>query len=566
MAESLPESNRDLDVLVVGAGPTGLTLAAQLARFGVRFRIIDKQLDRSRESRALGVQARSLEVLQTLRLGEELVRRGNSTTRLMLHFDRHEPPIIDLGNVGRADTRFPFILFVSQAETEGVLAGHLVSHGVTIERGTELTAFQQGPDGFLCALKHPGDRRESIRVRYVAGCDGAHSMVRKQASIPFEGAAYPQDFALGDVEADGLQIGLIHAFATGRGFAMFFPLGHPTTWRVMAMDVGGPPQAPANNEQEITTQPLSLMELQSMIDEPTFRSVTIRDAAWLTRFRLHHRQAVSYRKGGIFLAGDAAHIHSPVGAQGMNTGIQDAWNLGWKLAMVARGIADERLLDSYHAERWPVGRTLLRATDRLFGAFAKSMSAGQFVRLVRRLLVRGIVAPALSRPTIRRLAFHFISQLDIKYSNSPVVTEGEPRLRRGPKAGDRLPDARIHRQGETAYLQEELASSHLHLVLCGPVSEWKAPQVIELGQRFPEVLVITHLSRDNSERSLVDPDGQGLAQLGVEHTAQYLIRPDGHIAFRCGGMDLRAVAAYLDQWFKPPSGFGSSTRTLAHLQ
>ena len=557
MAEISSQSRSDIDVLVVGAGPTGLTLASQLARFGVRFRIIDKQLDRSRESRALAVQARSLEVLQTLRLGEELVRRGNSATRLMLHVDRGEPPVIDLGSVGRTDTRFPFILFVSQAETEGVLAEHLASHGVAIERDTELGSFQQSPDGLVCALQHLGDRKESIGVRYLVGCDGAHSTVRKQAGIPFEGAAYPQDFALGDVQADGLQLGPIHAFATGRGFAMFFPLGHPTTWRVMAMEVGGPPQGVANNEQEITTHPLSLSELQSMIDEPTFRSVKIRDAAWLTRFRLHHRQAASYRKDRIFLAGDAAHIHSPVGAQGMNTGIQDAWNLGWKVAMVARGIADERLLDSYHAERWPVGRTLLRATDRAFGAFARSVSAGQFVRLVRRLLVRGIVAPALSRPRIRAFAFHFVSQLGIHYSNSSVVAEGEPRLRGGPRAGDRLPDARIQRQGESAYLQQELGSPHLHLLLCGPVDEWNASQIIDLGHRFPEVLVITYLSRDNSERSLVDPNGQALAQLGVEHAAQYLIRPDGHIALRCGGTDLSAVTAYLDQWFNPTSIFGS---------
>jgi hypothetical protein len=235
----------------------------------------------------------------------------------------------------------------------------------------------------------------------------------------------------------------------------------------------------------------------------------------------------------------------------MNTGIQDAWNLGWKLATVARGIADERLLDSYQAERWPVGRTLLWATDRLFGAFARSMSAGQFVRSIRRLLARRIVAPALSRPTIRGFAFHFVSQLGIHYRNSPAVVEGEPRLRRGPKAGDRLPDARIQRHGKTAYLQQELGTARLHLLLCGAFPEWNAPQVMELGRRFLGVLGITYLSRGNPEQALVDPDGQAFEQLGVEDTAQYLIRPDGHIAFRCRGTDLRAVAAYLDQWFKP---------------
>jgi 2-polyprenyl-6-methoxyphenol hydroxylase-like FAD-dependent oxidoreductase len=464
----------------------------------------------------------------------------------MLHVDRGEPSIIDLGGIGRADTRFPFILFVSQRETEGVLDEHLASHGVAIERGTELVAFQQARDYLICALEHPGGRKESIRVRYLAGCDGAHSIVRKLASIPFEGAVYPQVFALGDVEADGLELGVIHAFAVGRGFAVFFPLGHPTTWRVMAMEAAVPPPRVASNEQEVTVEPLSLAELQAMIHEPTSRSVNIREAAWLTRFRLHHRQAARYRQERIFLAGDAAHIHSPVGAQGMNTGIQDAWNIGWKLAMVACGNADERLLDSYQAERWPVGRTLLRATDRLFGAFARSMSAGQFVRLVRRLLVRGIVAPALSRPTVRAFAFHFISQLGIHYRNSPAVAEGEPRLRSGPKAGDRLPDACIQRGGETTYLQEALTSPHLHLLLCGPVSDWNTPQVMELGHRFSEVLVIAHLSRENSEQGLVDPHGQTLAQLGVEQTAQYLIRPDGYIAFRCGGTDLGAVAAYLD--------------------
>lgn len=543
--------SKDADVLVVGAGPTGLTLACQLVRFGVRCRIIDKQTDRTRESRALAVQARSLEVLQALGLGDVLAGRGRTTTRLMLHVDRGEPPAIDLGNIGRADTRFPYILFVSQADTEAVLVEYLESRGVVIERGVELVTFQADGDSIGCILRHRDGREESCRVRYLGGCDGAHSTVRKGTGIAFEGGAYPQTFALGDVEVDGpLESGAIHAFGMGRGFAMFFPLGHPTTWRVMAMEPDGSRDGvPSGPDDDVTTHELSLAELQAMVDDPTFGSVRLRDPAWLTRFRLHHRQAARYRQGHVFLAGDAAHIHSPVGAQGMNTGIQDAWNLGWKLAMVVQGRADPQILESYHAERWPVGRTLLRATDRLFGAFAESVSGSRFFMLFRRVMVRGVVAPALSAPRIRAVAFHFVSQLGIRYRRSPVVTEGQPRLRRGPKAGDRFPDARVQQGRNTSWLQQELSGPHLLLLLCGPTAAWGQEALSALERRFPDLLVIRHLTSDNSDSALVDYDGEALTRLGIDDTGQYLVRPDGHVAFRCGGSDLIGATDYLNRWF-----------------
>jgi 2-polyprenyl-6-methoxyphenol hydroxylase-like FAD-dependent oxidoreductase len=550
MSNDSLDPDDELDVLVVGAGPTGLSLAIQLARFGVRFRIIDRMFDRTRESRALAVQARSLEVLQSLGLAEVLAARGRTTTRLMLHVDRGEPVAIDLGDIGRSDTRFPYILFVSQSDTEAVLAEHLESRSVTIERGVELASFQDDRDSLGCVLRHRDGHEERIRVRYLAGCDGAHSTVRKSAGIQFEGGAYPQDFALGDLEADGLlQPDAIHAFAAGRGFAMFFPLGKPRTWRVMAMEAGGPSDRLINANDEVTTHELSLTELQAIVDDPTYGSVKLRDAAWLTRFRLHHRQAAHYQKGRIFLAGDAAHIHSPVGGQGMNTGIQDAWNLGWKLALMVQGRADDRLIDTYHAERWPVGRTLLRVTDRLFRAFARSVSGSQAVMWLRRVLVRGVVAPALSRASIRALGFHFVSQLGIHYRTSPMVSEGDPRLRRGPKAGDRLPDGRVQRAGAATYLQQELCGPHVYLLLCGPVGAWDERRLTELVQGFPGLIAIKHLTRDDAQTALVDVQGETLARLGVESAAQYLVRPDGHVAFRCRGMELSGMTAYLRRWF-----------------
>ena len=309
-----------------------------------------------------------------------------------------------------------------------------------------------------------------------------------------------QNFALGDVEADGpLVPGGINVFALGRGLAVFFPLGHPTTWRVIAIQGREPRATPARSTDELSMDELSLPELQAMVDDPTRGAVRLRDPVWLTRFRLHHRQAARYRDGNVFLAGDAAHIHSPVGAQGMNTGIQDSWNLGWKLAMVSRGVANEEILESYNAERWPVGRTLLRATDRIFAGVEKSVTRGSYAAALRRLIVRHVIAPALSRRRIRAIAFHFVSQLGIRYANSPVVTEGTPNLRRGPRAGDRLPDARVRRGAQTTYLQEELLKPCMMLLLCGPVEAWNSDRLRDLAREFQGVLGLTHLSKDDRD-------------------------------------------------------------------
>jgi aromatic ring hydroxylase-like protein len=217
--------------------------------------------------------------------------------------------------------------------------------------------------------------------------------------------------------------------------------------------------------------------------------------------------------------------------------------------MVSRGVADTRLLNSYHSERWPVGRTLLRATDRVFGFFARAAASGGAVTSLRRVMVRRVVAPALSSSRVRAFAFHFVSQLGIRYRKSPAVAEGEPRLSKGPHAGDRLPDAQVLWNGQPAYLQQVLGSPHLHLLLCGPVTTWNKIDVTKLAEGFPDVLAISYLTREISDGGLVDSSGEALTRLGVDGNATYLIRPDGHVAFRSGGPDLRGPAAYLAQWF-----------------
>jgi 2-polyprenyl-6-methoxyphenol hydroxylase-like FAD-dependent oxidoreductase len=558
------------DVLIVGAGPTGLILASQLHAFGVRFRLVDRAFNRANESRALAVQARSLEILQNLGLGEQLVRRGNASARLVLHFEGGALAEARLGDFGATDTRFPFILFVSQAETEAVLGDQLAAAGVVIERGVELVDLNQDGEGVSCVLRHAGGREQRVHARFLAGCDGAHSTVRKQAGIPFEGDAYLQDFLLGDIEVDGpLEPGTLHSFPGGRGVALFFPLGSSSTWRVIALSgkthdsphrtndgtepAAASPRGESGKPEDSMTAELSLGELQAVVDGATGGELHLRDPAWLSHFRLHHRQAARYRAGSVFLAGDAAHIHSPVGGQGMNTGIQDAWNLGWKLALVARGVANEMLLESYEAERWPVGRTLLRYTDRAFGIFIRAMSGSAIARWLRRKVVARILPKFLGSPRLRAFAFRFVSELGIHYRRSPAVWEGEPRLRSGPRAGDRLPDARIKRDGRDTYLQQELAGPYVQLLLCGEPERWSLAQLAELETRYAGVVIVTYLARDEVPGVLADSAGEALRRLGINDghsdAAQYLVRPDGHIGFRCAGTDLIGLTSYLTRWF-----------------
>jgi 2-polyprenyl-6-methoxyphenol hydroxylase-like FAD-dependent oxidoreductase len=528
----------EADVLVVGAGPTGLTLAAQLLAFGAGVRIVDRQLDRVHESRALAVQPRTLEVLRGLGIAETLVERGNDTSQLQIHAGERVVAV-RLFDVGLEDTAYPFLLFISQAETEAVLNDHLAEQGVQVERGVELVEFQAGEEGVLCTLRHREGRTERLRARYLVGCDGAHSSVRHGAAIAFEGGAYPQTFVLGDLEVDGdLARDVGHAFFGAGGMLFFFPLARPASWRMLGI-------RPPGGEGEKTRAEPALAELQAIADAFSGGSLRLRDPVWLTYFRLHHRHAAHYRAGRVFLAGDAAHVHSPAGAQGMNTGIQEAWNLGWKLALVTRGIADEALLETYEIERQPVGRFVLRFTDR---AARIATSESRTLRLLRTELVLRMAPLVLRSSRARAYGFRTVSQLRIHYRRSPAVREGEPALERGPKAGDRLPDTRIARDGQPGWLQDALAAPSFHLLLCGRADGWDEEHLGALQQRYGGLLAVRRLARDAAPGALHDLDGQAFARLGVDDAAQYIVRPDGHVGYRVGGTDLSGVERYLAQW------------------
>ncbi|HET7457650.1 MAG TPA: FAD-dependent monooxygenase, partial [Gemmatimonadaceae bacterium] len=254
-----------------------------------------------------------------------------------------------------------------------------------------------------------------------------------------------------------------------------------------------------------------------------------------------------------------AHIHSPVGGQGMNTGIQDAWNLGWKLALVARGAASPALLDSYETERWPVGRLLLRYTDRAFATFTRAMSSGRAAGWARRMVVPRVLPRVVGRVVgsrrLRAFAFRFVSELGIRYRRSPAVAEGMPRLHGGPRAGDRLPDLRLIRDGRPVWLQQAVVGANLSLLLCGDADGWDGERLATLRARYPTLLCVHFMAQRATPvapGALVDERREALARLAVRDAAQYLVRPDGHVAFRCAGRDLAALERYLAAWYPAP--------------
>ncbi|WP_369274345.1 FAD-dependent monooxygenase [Streptomyces sp. R11] len=499
-----------LDVLVVGAGPTGLALAAQLRSYGTKFRIVDRSLDRVRESRALGIQPRTLEALAGFGVTDRLVARGNPAVRLSLHLARRTVSV-PLFDIGVTDTPYPFLLFLSQAETESVLVEHLAAGEVSIERGTELVRLERHGSHVACRLRGRDGTEEVVTARYVVGCDGAHSTVRAQAGIGFEGHAYPQTYLLADLEVDGLEPGSVHSYMTGGGMVFFFPLVTPASWRMLAV-------RPADAADGEVTVPL----LQRIAERYGADGLVLRDPVWMTDFRLHNRGATHYRSGPFFLAGDAAHIHSPAGAQGMNTGIQDALNLGWKLALGCRGAAPQELLETYASERAPVGREVRRFTDR---AFAIGTSPHPVLRFAREQLAPRLAPLAVRATMPRRRIFRTVSELGIHYRRSPASTTGARAPRRGPQAGDRLPD-RPHG------LQARIAAPGWHLLLTGPPHLWADQRLAPLLDGRAD-LVTVHRLGDRSPWP------------GV---AQALVRPDGHLGYVARGAELAGLHAYAARW------------------
>ena len=529
------------EVLVVGAGPTGLALAALLHSLGGQVRIVDRRVH-PRPSRAFIMHPRTLEVLAPLGVADTLVAAGDPSAQVQVHAARRVASI-QLAHPRISDTPYPYLLAIPQATVERVLEEHLRHAGVTVERDIRFVSLTQRGDTVTSTLEQPSGWQERIETAYVVGCDGADSTVRAQAGIVFRTRPYRPLVILADVALDGLEPDTVHCFVGAGGILFLFPSPEQAAglagssspavgWRMLTV-------RPSTGLDATSSQP-DLAWLQAAADRFTAGVVRLRDVTWAETVRLRRGQASTYRNGRVFLAGDAAHVHSPAGAQGMNTGIQDACNLGWKLALAAMGAAGERLLDSYEVERRPLARRVRQLTDLAFFAEAEDFPP---LALVRQCVTPALL-PLVNGITIPRQGFRLLGGLTFGYGTGPAVAEGTPTPRRGLRAGDRLPDAAITCGGRPRRLHQTLRPPGFHLLLCGDRSVSDPGQVELLRGRCAIPLRVHRLSRQPSPDEIGDPTGRTLARLGG--TSVSLIRPDGYVGYRSSGSSLNGVADYLD--------------------
>jgi 2-polyprenyl-6-methoxyphenol hydroxylase-like FAD-dependent oxidoreductase len=503
-----PSPAQNTDVLIIGAGPTGLVLALWLTRLGVRVRIIDKTAEPGTTSRALAVQARTLEFYNQIGLAETVVQRGRKTIAANLWVAGRRAAHAVLGEMGVGLSPFPYVLIFPQDEHERLLTEWLVEAGVQVERRTELTAFEDSGSRVVAHLQFAGGKQETCEAAYIAGCDGAHSIVRQSLQIGFAGGIYDHLFYVADVQASGATMnGELHIALDNSDFLVVFPLRAEGQARLI-----GTVRQQAEQQHDLSWDDVNTRVL-------AWINIDVKRVNWFSTYRVHHRVAAHFSKGRAFLLGDAAHIHSPVGGQGMNTGIGDAVNLAWKLAAVVHRRADAALLDSYEPERIAFARRLVATTDRAFTAVTSSGALARFIRLH---LVPLLLAPIYSIETARRFIFRTVSQTAVNYRESSL-SEGRAGKVHG---GDRLPWMRLADSDNFA----PLASL-----------DW---QVHVYGEATVELQTACH------ERNLplhVFPWSVAVGHSGLRRNAVYLVRPDGYVALADGEGSAQAVLSYLKE-------------------
>lgn len=517
-----PDARWRASVLIVGAGPTGLMLTNQLARRGVRPLLIDKNEGPSLRTKALGVQARTLEIYARMGIIERALELGTKAEGAVMWANGIKAAEVPLGDIGRDLSPYPFLLILGQDDNERILGDALCKRGGDVHWNTELTGLAQDADGVSATIRRGDGSHVEARADWVAGCDGARSAVRSLCGVPFLGAPYDEVFFVADVLATGpMAPGRLNVFLWRGGFHLFFPMRGADHWRIAGIL---PPAL--RDRDDVVFESLT----PSIRDEVGAR-LDFGECRWFSTYRIHHRRAERFQSGRCFLLGDAAHIHSPVGAQGMNTGLQDAYNLAWKLSLVTSGQAEPALLDTYRLEREPVADRLLRTTDRAFSFLISDQWLAE--RFRTRILPRALRF-VMGRTLGRELAFRVISQIGIRYPSSPLSRSAGDVGGQGVSAGDRFPWMRMRWSpgGPIEDVFSKLDDTRFNLILIG---QQEATEVGEGFVNLVNVLIVPDTPENRSE----------LERRRIAIPSFHMLRPDGHVGLVGGRFDAKACQDYM---------------------
>ena len=494
------------DVLVVGAGPTGLVLALWLTKLGVCVRLIDKAAKAGTTSRALAVQARTLELYSQLDLTDEILARGHRTPAVNLWVKGKKAARVPFETVGEGLTPYPFLHIFPQDEHEGLLNERLGALGASVEREVELLGFEDLGDHVAARLRGQGGVEEVCEASWIAGCDGARSVVRATLGIGFPGGTYRQLFYVADIEAEGPPVdGDLHVDLDEADFLAVFPLAGEGRARL----IGTVRDERADHADTLQFADVSARAIENL-------KLQVRKVNWFSTYHVHHRVTDRFRLGRAFLLGDAAHVHSPAGGQGMNTGIGDAINLAWKLAAVVGGHAPAGLLESYEAERIGFAHRLVATTDR---GFSFATADGAIAEIVRTRIAPLVIPAVFAIPGVREFLFRTVSQITLNYRGGPLSV-GEAGKVHG---GDRLPW--LAGEDNFASLKTMTWQAHICGVDTGGVADWCGRNALPLSV-FPW--------RPECEAA------------GLARNAVYLLRPDTYVALA----DPVGSAAALESYFK----------------
>jgi 2-polyprenyl-6-methoxyphenol hydroxylase-like FAD-dependent oxidoreductase len=538
-----------IDVLIVGAGPTGLTLACQLRRLGVDFRIIDKNQEPSTTSKAIGLQYRVSEVLAWMGLFDRFLSRGVTGTGVSFYAGGERILHLRLDRLHGMSGRGAFeakSLVLPQSVTESLLIEALGEHGGAVERGTSFVEFTQESDGVVSRIWRPDGEEETVGSRYLVGCEGPHSVIRKQAGLSFEGKTYPVSYFMADVELDWeVERGDVRVWIHEDGMFSAIPMPGERRWRLFV-------ESGKKVEEGATEVTLDLVR-RLMAERTGDRVTRATSPTWLSEFRISCRMVDRFANGRVYLAGDAAHVHSPTGGQGITTGVQDAYNLAWKLDMVLRGVAPDSLLDTYTEERLPVVRRVLKNTDQTASVFLAHSRP-------RRVFRDHVVLPLLRSRTMQKRLTRRMSQLDINYRGSSLSVHQEKALigRVRVRAGDRTPDVvfRDAATGEETTLFERLGRSR-PIALFG-VDAGAAGVLPTRIRRSMEALgglgvdcslVLPEEAGRHDGETLIDTGAEFRRLYGVRGEFLYLIRPDGYVGLFQSPVDQPSLQAYAAKLF-----------------